>query len=50
MDQFYFQGKPVASGDVPTPGAAVSAEAERTDVPIANVHLGQRGTKRWNPS
>jgi hypothetical protein len=50
MDQFYFQGKPVASGDVPTPGAAVSAETERTDVPIANVHLVQRGTRRWNPS
>jgi hypothetical protein len=50
MDQFYFQGKPVAPGDVPTPGAAVSAETERTDVPIANVHLGTWETKRWSPS
>jgi hypothetical protein len=50
MDQFYFQGKPVASGEMPTPGAAVSAETERTDAPIVNVHFGSRGTKRWSSS
>jgi len=50
MDQFYFQGKPVASGEVPAPGAAVSAEAERTGAPIANGHVKQWRAKQWSRS